>query len=62
MRGEDVLPYRLKQSAAPLLKFIQVHYDDKAKPIYISYGYMRNDLIRFYVRRTREAYKNRNED
>jgi GntR family transcriptional regulator len=53
VRDEDVLPYRLKQSDSPLLKFIQVHYDDKAKPIYISYDYMRNDLIRFYVRRTR---------
>jgi GntR family transcriptional regulator len=53
VREEDVLPYRLKQSDSPLLKFIQVHYDEKANPIYISYDYMRNDLIRFYVRRTR---------
>ncbi|RED66287.1 GntR family transcriptional regulator [Cohnella lupini] len=52
VREEDVLPYRLKLSDPPLLKFIQVHYDDKANPIYISYDYMRNDLIRFYVRRT----------
>jgi GntR family transcriptional regulator len=53
VREEDMLPYRLKQSRSPLLKFIQVHYDDKANPIFISYDYMRNDLIRFYVRRTK---------
>ncbi|CAM3463615.1 GntR family transcriptional regulator [Paenibacillus lupini] len=52
VREDDVLPYRLKQSDPPLLKTIQVHYDDKAKPIYISYDFMRNDLIRFYIRRT----------
>ncbi len=53
VQEEDMLPYRLKQSGSPLLKFIQVHYDDKANPIFISYDYMRNDLIRFYVRRTK---------
>lgn len=52
VREDDVLPYRLKQSDPPLLKFIQVHYDDKANAVYISYDFMRNDLIRFYVRRT----------
>ncbi|WP_248930223.1 GntR family transcriptional regulator [Paenibacillus hamazuiensis] len=50
---EDSLPFRLKQSGAPLLKFVQIHYDAKAKPIFLSYDYMRNDLIRFFVRRTR---------
>lgn len=50
---EDSLPERLKQSEAPLLKFVQIHYDSKAKPIFLSYDYMRNDLIRFFVRRTR---------
>jgi GntR family transcriptional regulator len=53
VREEEMLPYRLKQSDSPLLKFIQVHYDDKAHPVFISYDYMRNDLIRFYVRRTK---------
>ncbi|WP_054028783.1 GntR family transcriptional regulator [Bacillus sp. FJAT-28004] len=49
---EDMLPYRLKQSNAPLLKFIQVHYDAKTVPIFLSYDYMRNDMIRFFVRKT----------
>ncbi|SFJ40564.1 GntR family transcriptional regulator [Paenibacillus sp. UNC496MF] len=49
---EDMLPYRLKVSNSPLLKFIQVHYDAKGAPIFLSYDFMRNDKIRFFVRRT----------
>lgn len=50
---EDLYPDQLKQSGAPLLKFVQIHYDAKAKPVFLSYDFMRNDLIRFFVRRTR---------
>jgi len=53
VREEDSLPYRMKQSESPLLKFFQIHYDAKASPIFLSFDYMRNDLIRFYVRRTK---------
>lgn len=49
---EDMLPYRLKMSNSPLLKFIQVHYDAKGAPVFLSYDFMRNDMIRFFVRRT----------
>ncbi|MBD2866386.1 MULTISPECIES: GntR family transcriptional regulator [Paenibacillus] len=51
VRAEDLLPYRLKETGAPLLKFKQVHYDAKALPIFLSYDIMRNDVIRFFIRR-----------
>jgi GntR family transcriptional regulator len=50
---EDLISDRLEQCEAPLLKLVQVHYDAKMKPIFFSNDYMRNDLIRFFVRRTR---------
>jgi GntR family transcriptional regulator len=53
VRNEDSIPDKLIQLEAPLLKFVQIHYAAKAKPIFLSYDYMRNDLIRFFVRRTR---------
>ncbi|PLR95791.1 GntR family transcriptional regulator [Bacillus sp. T33-2] len=38
----------------PLLKFIQTHYTIEGKPILLSYDYMRNDVIRFYVKRNKQ--------
>lgn len=49
---EEELPYRMLENQGQLLKFIQVHYDFYAKPVFLSHDYMRNNLIQFFVRRT----------
>jgi GntR family transcriptional regulator len=53
VKEEEKLPYRLKESSSAILKFVQVHYDLKKNPIFISCDFMRNDLIRFFIRRTK---------
>ncbi|PLR78832.1 hypothetical protein CU633_03300 [Bacillus sp. V3-13] len=49
----DEVPEIFSGNNYPLLKFVQTHYTIEGKPILLSYDYMRNDVIRFYVKRNK---------
>lgn len=51
----DPIPEIFKRPGYSLLKFIQVHYSIEGEPILLSYDYMRNDVIRFFVKRTKNG-------
>lgn len=50
----ESIPKHFINKNYPLLKFIQVHYSLEGLPIYLSYDYMRNDIIRVFVKRTKK--------
>lgn len=53
---EDI-PEVFRDKDYPLLKFAQTHYLIDGTPILLSYDYMRNDVIKFYVERKGRGMK-----
>ncbi|PAQ14042.1 hypothetical protein CD798_12205 [Bacillaceae bacterium SAOS 7] len=51
LSSKELLPQVFSQMDVPVLKFVQSHYTIEGEPVLLSYDFMRNDTIKFFIQR-----------